>query len=803
MYFMLLYMFMKKAFIQLLQWILKYKKRLIYWVLALFIVQVCFFSLGWIVWDNEVYAQAQNTQTNDSTQNANFQEQATEWYWTMAFAQKLVYVLIYPVLIVAGKLVDNSLVYWEVFWFDAILRKLWVIVRNLANFWLWFIFIYKIFEILIKGKEWEWVKKLLISALIAGVWIQASWFAMAALIDMSTILTYWIWGLPISVLWGDESKSWDWDSKDKDQWYDPYVLKTVVSFDAKDMDSFRTYLTNTDKDVNGEVISDSNRFYISECETFVYEYTGAANTWNRYSEELIIWPKMIYYENKDGKFFGTKELMCNYFGQVYVFSKLYSKWEDTKLKFTSFKEKTKQEETSVKDDQNKYDNSIASVTTALKSASKDELLAAISAGTILQVWDAHSDWTISGIWNVKYTESQKWWLDVDNARIGEGGKVTSKLHNLIDWDSYVWVFTALYASLINAWRDVIISDWSPYASLLNTALSFLHMLAIAIPLIVVALVFMMRIGVLWLAIALSPAIILLKAFWFDKSDFMKKWIFDYLMIENLLPIIFYPAIICFAISLSTVFVRKISDLNREKIETLWGSEILWWLIKLNIEWFSIWIWKLVVAVMWVAITWFLVRAAVECSKLWKTWIVKSMKWLANDAILSAKLIPIPWKDGKSTMVWIWTAFGLQTDSSWNIVSWDWIISRMTARAKTQFENEDNEAIRQMFMSEEEKEEEKKKNKKASSGRYQTALLSYESWSVPNNWTEEPINVGSDGEKATRKWSDLDASAQKSVIEWINKITNESRRKEYGKTPEVELKDWTKYKFNGDKYEPQS
>jgi len=36
--------------------------------------------------------------------------------------------------------------------------------------------------------------------LIAGILIQASWFLMAAVIDVSTIATYAVGGLPLSVL---------------------------------------------------------------------------------------------------------------------------------------------------------------------------------------------------------------------------------------------------------------------------------------------------------------------------------------------------------------------------------------------------------------------------------------------------------------------------------------------------------------------------------------------------------------------------------------------------------------------------
>lgn len=58
----------------------------------------------------------------------------TERVQFFSFLEKAIYVLIYPILFLAAKLVDNSLIYAETFDFDAVLRKLWNIMRNLANF---------------------------------------------------------------------------------------------------------------------------------------------------------------------------------------------------------------------------------------------------------------------------------------------------------------------------------------------------------------------------------------------------------------------------------------------------------------------------------------------------------------------------------------------------------------------------------------------------------------------------------------------------------------------------------------------
>jgi hypothetical protein len=56
------------------------------------------------------------------------------WYQNTAFLRKVIYVLLYPILIVAGKLIDNSFVYGEIFNFDAVLWQMRVMSRNLADY---------------------------------------------------------------------------------------------------------------------------------------------------------------------------------------------------------------------------------------------------------------------------------------------------------------------------------------------------------------------------------------------------------------------------------------------------------------------------------------------------------------------------------------------------------------------------------------------------------------------------------------------------------------------------------------------
>jgi hypothetical protein len=68
-----------------------------------------------------------------------------------------------------------------------------------------------------------------------------------------------------------------------------------------------------------------------------------------------------------------------------------------------------------------------------------------------------------------------------------------------------------------------------------------------------------------MAIILSPIIILLKAFKLEDKLFKKDSILGNLTVSNLVGIILSPAVVCFAVSISTVLVRIISTVNAERI----------------------------------------------------------------------------------------------------------------------------------------------------------------------------------------------------------------------------------------------
>ena len=715
-------MSMKKLFIQLWQWILKYKKRLLYGALALFIGQICFLNLWWIGLNNFAYAEG----WNDATQNTSFQNKTSGWAQKLSFYQRGIYILLYPILALAWALVNNSMVYAEVFSFDVVLWQLWNVMRNIANYALWFIFVFKIFRFLTHWQKSSDMKDLLTSSLIAWIWIQASWFILAVLIDISNILAYGVWWLPIKTLW------------QQTEFGNPYVMKTVIYTDLVDPDSMFFYLSNTS---TGEVEWGS-KYYIAECRTFSYRN-------NSNVKELILAPKIVYYYDTSYK--ATVKDKCHLWDDVYYLNGFVEgiNWPSDSI---------------WKDAQIAYAASLEEAINKLNGLQQGAIINHIEGWRLLEIWNAHGTW--GNLW-VHYNDSDKIWLDVDNNWSGAGGKL-AKLKDVLKWD-YLWVFSALYSSLLNAWTDLRVTNGSDtwiYASLLNTALSFWYVIAIGIPLIAMVVVFFMRIGVIWMAIILSPVIILLKAFKFEERATKHVGAYKYLTVKNLIGIIFSPAIVCFAVSISTVLVRIISAVNIQEVMTE-EQPILWWIIKLDIGWLWLNIGRLISCVIWVAISRFLVWAAVKASALWETKIIESIKNFAGSALWSIPIVPVPWKDWVN-FVWVNAArqipwkleskirdtYGWESDKAVNdLINSSWVSWRKADAYESQIGNFTPVSGTPRTL--------------------QWVDITSENWSYKQSFEALP------GEK--KAW----------IIEAINGLDMDKRKAFGGSAPQINFNDWTK------------
>lgn len=735
--------FMKKIFIQIRQRILKHRKKLIYGALAFFIGQICFFGLDGLWLENEAFA-ADNTQSNQ------FESVIKKKTNYADFIYKFVYVLIYPVIFVAAKLVDNSFVYWEIFWFDAVLRELRNIIKNMANFTLWFIFVYKIFAYLISnykgGNSKERPKQIITKALIAWIGIQASRFIMGVLIDISTVLIYGIWWLPISILSNTTEEKEPTSVVSQD--YDPHVLKTVVSLDVSDLDNLNTYLTN--------IGTDPWNFYISECDTISFQHEKGAK------QTLLLAPKMIYYKDGKGEYHHTIQTACSYYGKVYRFSNLYQEIEWQWWCSWSW----------CKAAQMKYNDSKTKARSKLESIKKDEMKSFVDKGEILEIWNAHiEDWIIWWI-NVGarvYWKDEKIWIDIDNERAEENNtkKLSEVLQDEEKTNSYVWVFTLLYASLLQEWQWLATDgEVSTYVKYLNMLLKVAHILAILIPLAAAAVVFMMRIGIIWMAVVLSPFIALFSAFK-ELWEKVFKWFLDYFSLKNLIPIIFAPAVICFAISMSTVLVTIIEKINTQHIDT--NEEwILWWLIKLDIAWLSIWVWKLIIAVIWVAITRFLVRAAVQWTKLWKSGLVKYMKDWGEAKLWSAQIVPIPTQEGTRLI-------------SANKAFWLWqnknnsLLRDIKDSIFKEYRDVDDKVVNRLIGNWWKSGEKWGDAAQDLYSRYNNHLFN-DPTAINGDWTTHEFDIWNNQKI---KFQDLSVNYQKQIIEDINGIWDANTRKRYG------------------------
>ena len=712
---------MKKIFSQMWQWIIKNKKSLIYGVLALFVGQICFFGL-WEVWvENQVFAQENWWEL--ATQSSALNEAATKWYNNTKMIRKVIYVMIYPVLMLAWKLVDNSMVYGEVFGFDAVLWNLWVTVRNLANFALWFIFIYKIFSYLIKQDKNRDIKKLLIRTLIAWVGIQASWFVMMVLVDISTVMTYSVWWLPLTVLWdtkinnSEESKEEVGECDRKD----PCILFQVTDVNAKDVDDTKWYLSNQHLWKNN---------YMSECVKWSMSTADGSGA----NKAFILAPKMVYYKNDNGQYFATEKLRCHAWGDVYHFWSLYEwiEWQSCS------------DQKTCDDAQADYDTSLNNVRETLKE--KKDLSWSES---LLEEWAvAWENW---------------YWFDEYNKQIWKT-RGLKKLSTILESGNYAWVFTVLYSSLIQAGEDLKFgetTDNSVYVNVLNNILSLCHMIAIGIPLIAMCAVFVMRIWVLWMAISLSPFIVLCMAFDLFESKFLKDLdILKHLKFSNLIGIIFSPVVICFAVSMSTVLVRIVSSFISTEIETM-PTDILWWTIMLNIQWMWINVWKFICAVICVAITWFLVWAAVKSTELWKK--LESLEKLATSAIWSVPIIPIPGEDGKTNYIGLSSAIGLNGQQ--------WIIWNIWSKIASKYNAKDSQALSERLDPDEAKRQaEKKQQEVAETKIVDSYFAGLSVGSISWKWTDTPFG------EWWKSFKTLGSSAQKKVIEKINWMDDSTRQK---------------------------
>ncbi len=141
---------------------------------------------------------------------------------------------------------------------------------------------------------------------------------------------------------------------------------------------------------------------------------------------------------------------------------------------------------------------------------------------------------------LKILRDTKWWLTMWSL--------------LEDSKSYVWPFFTLYTSILNMWSiNVASSNGDAVHYSIDFLIKAIVGLWLILPLFVLAIWMLVRIGVLWLVIAFSPFLIIKRVFWRkilgnreeDSSP------------DSIISLIFLPVYAAFAISIALIFLSTI------------------------------------------------------------------------------------------------------------------------------------------------------------------------------------------------------------------------------------------------------
>lgn len=575
---------------------------------------------------------AQQTQTIDQ-----FVTEKANW---LNLIMNAIYVFLWPVLIIAGKSLDNSLIYAEFLWLDAPLRTFWNITKNFANFTLGFLVLWEIikniFAVGDKGKAAFGVIK---KALIWGIWIQASWFLLAALIDISTIATVGIGWLPLSIL--------HWDNAPSQCLADKQVLGVGSQLDTSNT-------TNSDS-----LSKWFNHYYFTKAENGTKRYYSPCLLDEQNPNYII--GKQYYTWQIDGQSFQNN--VCVLFGsRIAVWNEGWqikdeTSWgvNETNAEYINYIKDTVQETGFNRED-------------ALEDQQVFSLFSGYAGEQITTRPPSPGIYNINDIaWNTANREND---LSL--------GSILSYAEGMMG------PLITLYSSIVNFAE---LNDTRTHQDSRDAALSMIikavAAIALFIPLIFLAIVLLLRIAYIWLYIIVSPFIVLIMTFGDKVWSTITEAAGDIFKIDKILKTIFAPVIVVFALSIGLLFMTvlsqglaNVSDTASCDISThsqiIGGLDIEQSTDKkcYNILTFQIcfdqetnffggihdplaWV---LINLFAIAIMRFIVFAALEFigMKRFGGWNVVN-KWLAWRALGSLPIVPMPTKDGGWTTVWANTA----------------------------------------------------------------------------------------------------------------------------------------------------
>lgn len=457
--------------------------------------------------------------TDQSTLKTDLSNTITEYVSFANILVQMLYLILWPLLVVAWLALDNTLVYGSIFYLDAPLWKFWNMMKNFANFTLGFLVLYEVLKHLFSN-GWANPKKIITNTLIAGVLIQVSWFLLAAVIDISTVMTYAVWGMPITIL-----KSTELGNK-----------KVLWFYSELDLDKYQDITQVNDR--NGVVFyytvktADGGIANISPCR--IYKQYIVGRQYAGFSTN----------ENGSGKNSFMK-WACVFEGNKVV------RFENE----IPYQELTNMPPEILK---NAYD--IDSNANTLNDYQYQALLS-----NALQSWyEKRSDRTQANM-VFKISDDQGYCPDnrtrndygimsIENREDKGSNTNAIKLSSIIDQaKGFQGPLMTLFASLLDFGSFTQQSkDVSERGVLFEVLIKVIFAAALLIPLILFAIILFVRVAVLWLIIAASPLYVLRWVFQ-DKLDWLDLP-FGGSSPAGVLKVIFAPVITVFAVSVALIFM---------------------------------------------------------------------------------------------------------------------------------------------------------------------------------------------------------------------------------------------------------
>lgn len=477
----------------------------ILWFFAIFALSGAFFQ-------GNVGMEGVHAQPPVQTENSTSGNSVIDKMWLVELLDlilKVIYILLWPLLVVAWRALDNTLVYGSLFHLDVPLWKFRNILKNFANFTLWFLVLFAILKSIFTN-SWMWSLKdkdgksplsIIKKTLVAGILIQASRFLLAATIDVSTVATYAVGGLPLSVL------------KTTTLWQ-----KKILAVDAN-IDLNKIQNLNDKWDILSLTYS-AWPHKLSACKIM--------NDNCSWDYRYIIWRKQMS---------GTEMGKCVFGGNTVV---LY-------------------DETWFQNDA--YFGGMGPTITYNDFVQGEWLYGGCINAATMDWWI--SKWFVVDIYSwASFWSGRRAWQNRFN---GTPAMKLSELVNRSKW--FVWPMVMIYSSLLN-FAEISDTGNDSFGKMsgemiIRTAFA----LMLFFPLLALAVVLIIRVWFLRLVIAASPFIVLLETFKETLKLPKDMKIMEHLKLGNIFSVIFAPVVTVFALSLAVIFITTLINTFTPKTTT--------------------------------------------------------------------------------------------------------------------------------------------------------------------------------------------------------------------------------------------